>query len=109
MTSASTETVRVIWRCRRRSCKHVWAFNYRLSEGSDIPYRLLADGTRRWLTEDRFNGLSCPKCGCSLPKGEQVRGRYSASHACGPRCLNAIGPSCDCQCGGKNHGANHVM
>jgi hypothetical protein len=25
---------------------------------------------------------------------------------CGARCVNAIGPSCDCKCSGDNHGAN---
>lgn len=26
---------------------------------------------------------------------------------CGARCLNAIGPSCDCSCSGINHGSGH--
>lgn len=28
-------------------------------------------------------------------------------HKCGPKCTSALGPSCDCECGGKNHGADH--
>jgi hypothetical protein len=26
---------------------------------------------------------------------------------CGASCRNAVGPSCDCSCGGANHGCNH--
>lgn len=30
--------------------------------------------------------------------------RNPSRHACGPRCLNAKGHDCECQCGGANHG-----
>jgi hypothetical protein len=26
---------------------------------------------------------------------------------CGARCTNAVGPSCDCSCGGANHSSGH--
>lgn len=29
--------------------------------------------------------------------------------ACDGRCTGAIGPSCDCQCGGENHGTGRVV
>jgi hypothetical protein len=35
-------------------------------------------------------------------------GYYSDKVKCGARCVNAIGPSCDCSCGGHNHGIGHV-
>ena len=28
--------------------------------------------------------------------------------ACTSRCTNAQGPTCDCSCGGHNHGADHT-
>lgn len=28
-------------------------------------------------------------------------------HVCGPKCTSALGPNCDCVCGGRNHGADH--
>jgi hypothetical protein len=37
-----------------------------------------------------------------------VKGSYSESHVCDARCLNAVGPSCECSCGGANHGAGHI-
>jgi hypothetical protein len=30
--------------------------------------------------------------------------RNPSQHQCGPRCLNAVGHLCECECGGKNHG-----
>lgn len=27
---------------------------------------------------------------------------------CDGRCMSALGPNCDCQCGGENHGKNHI-
>jgi len=29
--------------------------------------------------------------------------------ACDFRCIDAVGPKCDCQCGGKNHGSGKVV
>jgi hypothetical protein len=36
-----------------------------------------------------------------------VFGTYSKDHKCNDKCLSAIGHNCECQCGGKNHGASH--
>lgn len=106
--ATTNETVRVIWKCRRTSCKHVWAYDYQVGPGRNNEYRYLADGTKRYLVEDHMNELRCPKCNCTLPNGNRVQGHYSEKHKCGAKCLGAVGPSCDCQCGGANHGANHL-
>jgi hypothetical protein len=37
-----------------------------------------------------------------------LKGRYVAEKGCDARCMGATGPSCDCSCGGANHGANHA-
>lgn len=36
-----------------------------------------------------------------------VVGNVDHAVTCGSACTNAIGPSCDCTCGGANHGADH--
>lgn len=36
-----------------------------------------------------------------------VVGTVDDSVRCSATCTNAIGPSCDCACGGANHGAGH--
>jgi hypothetical protein len=47
------------------------------------------------------------RCGdhwCRLQRVHE--GTKASKHECGARCRNATGPSCDCKCRGKNHGAN---
>lgn len=36
-----------------------------------------------------------------------VEGRYNPERKCDARCMGAVGPSCECSCGGKNHGMYH--
>lgn len=39
----------------------------------------------------------------------RIRGTYVATVPCDARCAFAKGHDCQCSCGGKNHGAGHVM
>lgn len=118
-TITTTEkTVRYIWKCRYVGCKHVWALDYTEityttedhwgKNSVTHTYRMLPDGTKRSVSTDIMGELRCPKCSCNLPKGNKVEGHYSEKHVCGARCVNATGPNCDCQCGGENHGKNHL-
>jgi hypothetical protein len=54
-------------------------------------------------------GDLCVACrGCGRNRGAQsVRGKVSTKHACGAKCLTSTGPSCECSCGGKNHGGGY--
>lgn len=36
----------------------------------------------------------------------EVQGKISKRHECNAKCMASIGPSCECSCGGKNHGAS---
>lgn len=38
----------------------------------------------------------------------QLKGRVNPEKECNGICMGAVGPSCDCSCGGENHGKNHV-
>ena len=59
------------------------------------------------------NGLSVDKwgefvatCTCgAVRRVKAVRGVFSAKHKCSAKCLSATGHDCECECGGKNHGA----
>lgn len=56
------------------------------------------------------NGRIVVWCACGhFVKCEPVRGRFKADHKCDARCLNAKGHSCECACGGKNHGAGYEL
>lgn len=48
--------------------------------------------------------LDCRKCGA--PRyAKLVRGVVSHKHVCGARCMSSTGITCECSCGGRNHGA----
>lgn len=51
--------------------------------------------------------IRCRSCG-KARRAVMVKGKFSAKHDCNAKCLASIGPSCECSCGGKNHGANHA-
>jgi hypothetical protein len=55
----------------------------------------------------------CGACGGEIEHMGKVRGvSLTYRHLCCPcdaRCTNAKGPSCDCKCGGENHGTNLVV
>jgi hypothetical protein len=39
---------------------------------------------------------------------KRIEGVYSDSVKCNAKCMNATGPSCECQCAGEHHGAGHA-
>ena len=46
-----------------------------------------------------------PIC-CDRPmKGDEIQSRPGKLAKCGRRCIEAVGSTCACPCGGKNHGA----
>lgn len=51
--------------------------------------------------------MNCPVCGSTRVNVNLVKGTYIADKTCGARCMNAVGPDCECSCAGENHGANH--
>lgn len=47
--------------------------------------------------------------GCGKPRvARQVLGVFVAHKGCDARCQSATGHTCECSCGGKNHGAGHA-
>ena len=41
-------------------------------------------------------------------KVQQVTGTLSDKVICGPKCMASKGPTCECSCGGENHGKSWV-
>lgn len=64
------------------------------------------EGCQHATRQDKgANGLGdCPDHGRYYLTA--LRGQVSA-HRCNAACMGATGPSCDCSCGGANHGAWH--
>ena len=46
------------------------------------------------------------ECGKMMAYGE-LNARVVADITCGGKCRSSRGPSCDCSCGGVNHGCGH--
>lgn len=47
--------------------------------------------------------FACPSCGDRMI-GERLAAVFT-EEVCDSRCMGAVGPSCQCACGGENHGA----
>lgn len=56
-----------------------------------------------------LNPYVCVLCrGCHRPKiARKVAGKVSHKHECNAKCLASKGPTCECSCGGLNHGASY--
>lgn len=81
-----------IVRCTRKGCRTV------ILKMDAITYR---DYTNCFCLPSIFC-LACRGiCACNA-----IYGHYVAEETCGSKCRNAIGPSCDCSCGGVRHGDN---
>lgn len=46
----------------------------------------------------------CPNCGHMMQTGI-LKGRFNADIPCNAKCTGARGHSCECSCGGANHGS----
>ena len=51
--------------------------------------------------------IRCRKCGRAVA-AKSVRGVFVAEKKCNAKCESSVGHSCECSCGGKNHGAAHA-
>jgi hypothetical protein len=102
MKATKSKIDRYFGKCRITGCK--------TRRVVDSPY--IADGHVIYYgghneKELRAAGLWCDTHNTYL-KFDQLKGRYSATKECNGVCMGAVGPSCDCQCGGENHGLNHI-
>lgn len=65
-------------------------------------------GAKHW--HDGTWTVPCPTAGCPwVITLKRVDGHVSPAVTCGSKCTGAVGPSCDCSCGGANHGAAHSL
>ncbi len=63
--------------------------------------------TRRAARPVRFSSASV-ECACGAAVSVSVvKGRVNADAACNAKCEASTGPTCECACGGENHGSAH--
>jgi len=105
----------VIYNCKRCKVARRVAYPLKTSSGADVR---IADGKYIrpgiWVTAigggkptlyggDVEFGL-CPQCHRAMDYGTLV-GKVDLSHKCDARCEGARGCTCECSCGGVNHGS----
>lgn len=110
------KTVGVMYKCRH--CKKAIRMTYEVESRSvdnEHPEwylrkvrhsKRLAGGQWQDTSYFRFPAKSCT-CG-ELLYGKAIDGSFNAAHPCDPRCTGATGHSCECSCGGANHGMDHA-
>lgn len=63
------------------------------------------------MTEEQAQGgmnmIRCPKCSKGGIWFKYVVGSFNPDKVCDGRCMSAKRSSCDCSCGGENHGSAH--
>lgn len=62
---------------------------------------------REVLLESRGGYIAGCRCG-GRAVVRRVEGKVSKIHICGAKCMASKGPSCECSCGGANHGASYL-
>jgi hypothetical protein len=85
--NTATATKVLIGKCKR--CNTLTRVERELFEGSSFPvggYHIDCANCGRWINDTKTAKQSAIKCGA--------------------KCYNATGPSCSCECGGKNHGGH---
>lgn len=93
-----------ILRCSNKACRKVVRGDVTRSV-DEFGRRVIFVGA---LKVGPWNGTLQASCFCG--KGSLIGKRVVGTHSeklCGAKCLGATGPSCDCSCGGKNHGGAH--
>lgn len=118
--AVSVKTTRVIFKCGNKQCKHVWAREYKKcykSMGGPVGtgYLMKYEAARLDLNRVDENGREislgydheCPKCKAHKTTSNAVVGTQTETK-CDARCTSAKGHNCECSCGGKNHGIDHL-
>jgi hypothetical protein len=86
---------------------------YAIGKCSGCAARIMAPTAAALRCEGGIAGkvfIRCTTAGCLGQRYgvacRRIMGRVTET-VCGPKCTSAVGPACDCQCGGEHHGANH--
>lgn len=123
MPAATTNLIpaRAIVRCANKTCRRPHRLDFATtyepyeSFGRMAVRRTAIVHDRETSYRDRYDlarialrGFTCTGCRGTLATFKVIEGSYSEAVKCGPRCRNAVGPSCDCQCGGERHGEGHT-
>jgi len=115
-TETDSATALFMGKCRRCKAPHRFEFE-RFGPRAEAVARD-ANGDLRnvheWAWNAPLSGVAdnrptCKECGYQGPwRLSRIAGTHNPEVACNARCMGATGPSCDCSCGGRNHGARYA-
>ena len=71
-------------------------------------FRMTAAQRTALRDELRTCGDYCPTCKTQPVTHSVIVGRVVDTITCGGRCTSAKSGSCDCSCGGENHGSDYA-
>ncbi|SRR6266487_520556 len=109
--AVSLRMIRILFTCKNKECKHVWAYEYRrgytfLGDRQGNPPRCdlyrVTDGEQKTM-----HHILCPLCG-RIGNAHVVKGTVTQKK-CDASCQSAKGSTCNCSCGGENHGIVHLV
>ncbi len=110
MERTETRTENWIYRCYRKRCPGVLRIEHTSRQNyyrHDEDYLWIELGQRQYGHFNYPAAPACPVCGGEM-RGQPIRGTTRPDIPCNARCTGAVGSSCDCACGGANHGAAHA-
>lgn len=108
-------TTRYIYRCTNKACSYTYALDFDvliyMAGRHPSSYSYTMQNPPAWINPNmtRHNPqfhTKCPKCGC-FARYDAVKGHKNDT-PCDHRCTSAKGSTCDCSCGGMNHGRDHL-
>lgn len=94
--TATTATVRFIGKCSVKGCKHV----VRADDSATIREAWTRGG--HWAPIE--GEPRCSEHPRLVLRWRRIQGTHNPHKGCNARCEGATGPSCECECGGENHG-----
>lgn len=101
------ETARYFGKCR--TCKQGAVRDFQTIGGNRLPIVVLANGKQEVIYQAAEMGFFRCACGGIIKGWTALKAKISAKHVCGAKCIASKGPSCECSCGGKNHGSSHLV
>ena len=98
----ATKIDRYFGKCRIKGCKtrHITDTVF-IANGREVIF--YGGGNEKEL---RAAGIWCDEHNTFIIFN-QLKGRTNREKECNAVCMAGVGPSCDCACGGENHGKNH--
>jgi hypothetical protein len=116
MDTLPTKNLHYLGKCRVKGCNALLRITVPMVgiKTREYPFNGPSYERTKWVPSDPFGrywtpshlGIECVKHHGPI-SFTPINGKYSAQHQCDARCLNALGPNCECSCGGENHGRGH--